>query len=42
MAHLYGLQTIADIKLNDIGHTNDVATGHLWSLGFDAGHCKIP
>ena len=35
-AHLHGLQTIADIKLNDIGNTNEVATEHLWSLGFDA------
>ena len=35
-AHLYGLQTIADIKLNDIGNTNRVTTEHLWSLGFDA------
>lgn len=35
-AHLHGLQTIADIKLNDIGNTNDVATQHLWDSGFDA------
>jgi len=35
-AHDYGLQTIADIKLNDIGNTNRVTTGHLWNLGFDA------
>ena len=35
-AHQYGLQTIADIKLNDIGNTNRVTTEHLWSLGFDA------
>ena len=35
-AHQYGLQTIADIKLNDIGNTNNVTTEHLWSLGFDA------
>lgn len=35
-AHLHGLQTIADIKLNDIGNTNDVATEYLWNLGFDA------
>ena len=35
-AHNYGLQTIADIKLNDIGNTNKVATEHLWNLGFDA------
>jgi orotidine-5'-phosphate decarboxylase len=30
------LQTIADIKLNDIGNTNRVTTEHLWNLGFDA------
>jgi len=35
-AHRYGLQTIADIKLNDIGNTNRVTTEHLWNLGFDA------
>ena len=35
-AHDYGLQTIADIKLNDIGNTNLVTTEHLWNLGFDA------
>ena len=35
-AHDYGLQTIADIKLNDIGNTNRVTTEHLWNLGFDA------
>lgn len=35
-AHKYGLQTIADIKLNDIGNTNRVTTDHLWNLGFDA------
>ena len=35
-AHDYGLQTIADIKLNDIGNTNLVTTKTLWSLGFDA------
>ncbi len=35
-AHRYGLQTIADIKLNDIGNTNKVAAEHLWNLGFDA------
>ena len=33
-AHDYGLQTIADIKLNDIGNTNRVTTEHLWNLGF--------
>ena len=36
MAHRYGLQTIADIKLNDIGNTNQVTTENLWNLGFDA------
>ncbi len=36
IAHNYGLQTIADIKLNDIGNTNTVTTEHLWNLGFDA------
>ena len=35
-AHDYGLQTIADIKLNDIGNTNRVTSEHLWNLGFDA------
>ena len=35
-AHKYGLQTIADIKLNDIENTNRVTTEHLWNLGFDA------
>lgn len=35
-AHQYGLQTIADIKLNDIGNTNKITTKHLWNLGFDA------
>ena len=35
-AHEYGLQTIADIKLNDIGNTNRVTSEHLWNFGFDA------
>ncbi len=35
-AHKYGLQSIADIKLNDIGNTNRVTTENLWNLGFDA------
>ena len=35
-AHNYGLQTIADIKLNDIGNTNLVTAENLWELGFDA------
>ena len=36
ISHQHGLQTIADIKLNDIGNTNRVTTNHLWTLGFDA------
>ena len=35
-AHDVGLQTIADIKLNDIGNTNRVAIERLWECGFDA------
>ncbi len=35
-AHRYGLQTIADIKLNDIRNTNRITTENLWNLGFDA------
>src|SRR5574341_664522 len=35
-AHDVGLQTIADIKLNDIGNTNMVAAERLWESGFDA------
>ncbi|MEO9306809.1 MAG: orotidine-5'-phosphate decarboxylase [Nitrososphaera sp.] len=35
-AHDMGLQTIADIKLNDIGNTNMVTLQRLWSSGFDA------
>ena len=35
-AHSFGLQTIADIKLNDIGNTNKVTIQNLWDLGFDA------
>ena len=35
-AHRYGLQTIADIKLNDIVNTNQITTDNLWNLGFDA------
>ena len=35
-AHRYGLQTIADIKLNDIGNTNLITTKTLWDFGFDA------
>ena len=36
LAHQYNLQTIADIKLNDIGNTNEVTLENLWKLGFDA------
>jgi len=36
IAHKYELQTIADIKLNDIGNTNENVTEILWKLGFDA------
>jgi orotidine-5'-phosphate decarboxylase len=36
IAHDAGLQTIADIKLNDIGNTNQIATEKLWESGFDA------
>ena len=35
-AHDYGLQCIADIKLNDIGNTNFITAENLWSMGFDA------
>ena len=35
-ANDYGLQTIADIKLNDIGNTNLITIENLWELGFDA------
>jgi len=35
-AHQYGLQTIADIKLNDIGNTNLITLKILWDFGFDA------
>ena len=36
IAHDVGLQTIADIKLNDIGNTNKIAAENLWQAGFDA------
>jgi orotidine-5'-phosphate decarboxylase len=36
LAHKYNLQTIADIKLNDIGNTNEVTLEYLWKAGFDA------
>jgi len=35
-AHQYGLQTIADIKLNDIENTNQITSKTLWDFGFDA------
>lgn len=35
-AHDVGLQTIADIKLNDIGNTNMIAAERLWESDFDA------
>jgi orotidine-5'-phosphate decarboxylase len=34
--HSYGLQSVADIKLNDIPSTNKIAISHLSSMGFDA------
>ncbi len=36
VAHQFGLQCIADIKLNDIGNTNHITTNILWDMGFDA------
>lgn len=36
LAHSCGLQSIADIKLNDIENTNAVAVDHLARMGFDA------
>src|SRR5436853_4916560 len=36
IAHDAGLQTIADIKLNDIGNTNKITVERLWECGFDA------
>ena len=35
-AHKYGLITIADIKLNDIGNTNQTTIENLWKMDFDA------
>ena len=35
-AHNFGLQCIADIKLNDIGNTNFITAENLWNMGFDA------
>ena len=34
--HSHGLLSIADIKLNDIGNTNQVTIQHLHSMGFDS------
>jgi orotidine-5'-phosphate decarboxylase len=34
--HSYGLQSVADIKLNDIPSTNKIAISHLSRMGFDA------
>lgn len=36
MAHDSGMMCIADIKLNDIGNTNNVTVETLWDMGFDA------
>lgn len=36
LVHSCGLQSIADIKLNDIENTNEVAIDHLKKMGFDA------
>jgi orotidine-5'-phosphate decarboxylase len=35
-AHNFGIQTIADIKLNDIGNTNKITAQTLWDLGSDS------
>jgi orotidine-5'-phosphate decarboxylase len=36
LIHSFGLESIADIKLNDIENTNEVAIDHLRRMGFDA------
>lgn len=36
LVHSYDLQSIADIKLNDIPSTNKIAISYLSSMGFDA------
>ena len=36
IAHQYDIVVIADIKLNDIGNTNQTTLSNLWKLGFDA------
>lgn len=34
--HSFGIQVIADIKLNDIPHTNEITLKYLVEIGFDA------
>ena len=34
MAHQYNIVAIADIKLNDIGNTNQTTLSHLWNSRF--------
>ena len=36
VAHSFKLQSIADIKLNDIPNTNRIAMFYLFKMGFDA------
>src|SRR5205823_9712090 len=36
LIHSFELQSIADIKLNDIISTNEIAIGYLLKMGFDA------
>jgi orotidine-5'-phosphate decarboxylase len=36
LAHKYGLESIADIKLNDIANTNHITIHYLLEMGFDA------
>jgi orotidine-5'-phosphate decarboxylase len=36
LAHKYGLESIADIKLNDIVNTNHITIHYLLDMGFDA------
>jgi orotidine-5'-phosphate decarboxylase len=36
MVHSHGLQSIADIKLNDIGNSNQATIHHLYKMGFDS------
>ena len=35
LAHSYNLQTIADVKLNDMDINNRISLSRLWSVGFD-------